>query len=466
VKPKEREPLPIAITLAAKAEAGLEISFTTREDNRPRALPLRRFLLPWAALGKHDVTTAKRDIAELLGGDWTRGRALFSSEQARCSTCHKVRGRGGDIGPDLSNLVHRDYASVFRDIHTPNAAINPDYITHTVALTDGRILLGTIRTDRDRLLVTDSEGRQTVVDRSEVEATSPSSTSIMPDGLDVALGPENLRDLLTFLLTDPLRPAAIEREGAPPPRRRSELAAVLEGSVAVENPRRLRIVLVGGPKDHGSGEHDYPAWLTRWSALFATDESVDAETADVWPAPRRLEAADVVVIYSNNPGWNAPKAIELDRFLARGGGIVLLHYAVDGHDAVGALADRIGLAWRNGKSAFRHGPLEIDFSGSEHPITRGFGRLRLVDESYWNLVGDPASVEVLGTGVEDGQPRPLFWTRQHGQGRVFVSIPGHYSWTFDDPLFRLLILRGMAWCADEPVDRFNELASLGARIGE
>ena len=93
----------------------------------------------------------------------------------------------------------------------------------------------------------------------------------------------------------------------------------------------------------------------------------------------------------------------------------MIHYAVDGHDAVDALADRIGLAWQGGKSAFRHGPLDVDFSGSKHPITRGLGKLRLVDESYWNLIGDPASVEVLGTGVEAGQSRPLFLDAQGGQ---------------------------------------------------
>jgi type 1 glutamine amidotransferase len=133
---------------------------------------------------------------------------------------------------------------------------------------------------------------------------------------------------------------------------------------------------------------------------------------------------------------------------------------------VKALADRIGLAWQGGKSAFRHGPLEVDFTRTKHPIARGFEKLQLVDESYWNLVGNPASVDVLGTGIEDGQPRPLFWAREAAKGRVFVSIPGHYTWTFDDPLFRVLILRGIAWTAKEPVDRFNELATIGARISE
>src|SRR5262249_2652311 len=105
-------------------------------------------------------------------------------------------------------------------------------------------------------------------------------------------------------------------------------------------------------------------------------------------------------------------------------------------------------------------------SRSGHPIARGFGTLRLEDESYWNLVGDPAKVEVIGTGVEEGKPQPLVWARQQGKGRVFVSIPGHYTWSFDDPLFRLLLLRGMAWVAGESVDRFNEQATLGARMAE
>ena len=356
--------------------------------------------------------------------------------------------------------MHRDYASVFRDIHTPAAAINPDFIAHTVALADGRVLSGTIRTEGTRMIVGDTTGRTTIVDRTAVEATSPSSVSIMPEGLDTALGPERLRDLLTFLLTDPLQPAALEHDGPPPPRRRAELDAVLKGSAAGRESQALRIVLAGGPKDHGPGEHDYPLWLKRWIALLATDQSLTRRDRERLACRRSSsKQADVIVFYSNNPGWDAAKAAELDRFFARGGGVVLIHYAVDGHEAVKALADRIGLAWQGGKSAFRHGPLEIDFSKSKHPITRGFEKLKLLDESYWNLVGDAASVDLIGTGIEDGQPRPLFWSRQAGAGRVFVSIPGHFTWTFDDPLFRILILRGIAWTAKEPVDRFNELAT-------
>ena len=111
----------------------------------------------------------------------------------------------------------------------------------------------------------------------------------MPEGLDTALGPARLRDLLTFLLTEPLQAAKIEHEGAPPPRRRAEVDAVLTGSKPVDNPRQLRIVLASGPKDHGPGEHDYPSWQQRWSVLLATAPSVVVETADGWPSTRQLD---------------------------------------------------------------------------------------------------------------------------------------------------------------------------------
>ena len=80
------------------------------------------------------------------------------------------------------------------------------------------------------------------------------------------------------------------------------------------------------------------------------------------------------------------------------------------------------------------------------------------------LAGELKADRILATQIEDKQPQPLFWSLEHGKGRVFVSIPGHYSWSFDDPLFRVLLLRGIAWSAHEPVDRFNDLVWPGADV--
>ena len=89
-----------------------------------------------------------------------------------------------------------------------------------------------------------------------------------------------------------------------------------------------------------------------------------------------------------------------------------------------------------------------------------------MDESYWKLTGELPKERVIASAVEEKEPRPLFWSLEHGKGRVFVSIPGHYSWTFDDPLFRVVLLRGIAWAAKEPVDRFNPLVRIGADVAK
>jgi type 1 glutamine amidotransferase len=129
------------------------------------------------------------------------------------------------------------------------------------------------------------------------------------------------------------------------------------------------------------------------------------------------------------------------------------------------MAQRIGLAALGGKIRYRHGELDIDFApGADHPIARNLSRVRWVDESYWALAGDPSKLAVLGTSVEDDQPQPQFWTVERGRGRVFVSIPGHYMWTFDDPVFRTVLLRGIAWAGRRDVDRFNALVTLDARV--
>jgi hypothetical protein len=257
------------------------------------------------------------------------------------------------------------------------------------------------------------------------------------------------------------------KETPPPPRSRAEVRAVLAGSQpAAGAVKPLHIVLVAGTKDHGRGEHDYPAWQKVWKELLGAADGVTVDSAWEWPTAEQFRKADVVVFYQKGD-WTPDRAKDTDAFLARGGGLAYLHYAVYGRTGAPGFAKRIGLSWQDGQSKFRHGPVELDLrAAGNHPITRNFGTAKFVDESYWRLAGDLQPGEVLATGVEEGRTWPLFWTREHGRGRVFVTLFGHYAWTFDDPLFRVLLLRGLAWTAREPVDRFNDLVWPGARVAE
>jgi type 1 glutamine amidotransferase len=315
------------------------------------------------------------------------------------------------------------------------------------------------------MMVGDNKGVVTAFRKSDVEQIHASSVSTMPEGLPNLLGPERLRDLMTFLLTRSPGMPDYGPGDPPPSRSRREVVAVLEGAPHPSEPtRRIFVVLVSGKKDHGPGEHDYPAWQKAWRELLAIADDVAVETAENWPSAAQLQAADVLVFYQQGT-WTPERARDMDAFLNRGGGAVYIHYAVDGGPDAPGFAQRIGLAWQGGKSKFRHGPLDLGFeSGGRHPIGRNLDRVHFHDESYWQLAGDPSRITLLASGKEDGVNQPLFWTMEPANGRVVVSIPGHFAWTFDDPLFRVLLLRGIAWAAKEPVDRFNDLVWPGARI--
>ena len=467
-EPAENEWLPLEVALeTGAAEPRLNLVWFTNEDPRPRALPIRRMFLPWAFPENTAApAAAPREIPELVGGNWLHGRRIFFGDQTGCSKCHQIAGQGGKIGPDLSNLVHRDYTSVLRDIIEPNAAINPEHIAYNIELKNGDALTGVLQSDTpEQIVLGDATGKSLSIPKEQLASMKPSTLSLMPEGLLKALSSEQVKDLLTFLLTAPLEPAPLEIKGEPPPRTRAELDAVLQGApTPSEDLKPIHILLATGPKDHGPSEHDYPLWQKRWAKLLALADQVEVDTAFDWPKPSQFQNSDVIVFYSDNPGWSAQRGRELDAFLGRGGGLVYLHYAVDGHNATAELAQRIGLAWRGGTARFRHGPLDLHLQPS-HPLARGFSRLDLIDESYWQLTGDVKNIDLLSSGREDGAAQPLLWTRESGKGRVFVSIPGHYTWTWDDPLFRILILRGIAWTAHQPMDRLSELATIGARVG-
>lgn len=201
------EPTLLTVALATGAEGGapaVRVTYECEDDPKPRTLSRDRLLLPWVPAAP-PAPGPLSNVPSLDGGDAARGAIVFKSVDAKCATCHKVRGEGENVGPDLTNLNGRDRLSVYRDIAEPSAQIRPDYVPYTVALKDGRILVGTVRAKGvDMLAVTDTEAKATLVPRVEVEELRPSATSIMPVGLVGAIGEDRLRDLIAFLTNPPI----------------------------------------------------------------------------------------------------------------------------------------------------------------------------------------------------------------------------------------------------------------------
>ncbi len=448
------------------ALAGSGLSHVLAEHRRPLALD--RMFVPWASDAPpsrvNDGSVARTDVK----GNWLHGRRVFFGDGG-CATCHTIRGEGIGFGPDLSNLVHRDRDSVLQDILKPSATINPDVTGSLVKFRDGTEASGIVDVLSDeRVVLRLPANAKLERPRRDVASVDPLKTSLMPDNVAQTLSPAQVEDLLTFLLTNPLEPTRITRldPPMPPARTRAEVAAFLPsaGGAAADASSPFRILLCVDDKDHGTDEHDYPLWQQRWAKLLALAENVTVTTAKTFPTREQFAAADVMVFYSRNSGWNPARAALLDEFQERGGGVVLLHWAMAGDKDELGYAKLVGLATGKG-SKYRHGEMELNFTGAEHPITRGFQRLKLIDETYWAFYGNESLLRVLAKATEEGAPQTQLWTHEHKNGRVFGSIPGHYMWTFDDPLYRVIVLRGIAWAAKQKdVDRLLELVPVGARL--
>lgn len=203
IQPKENRWLPLEVTFATGGgEPNLDVSWFTAEDSRPRTLPLRRILLPWAR--PHAPVAMITRVPEIEGGDWERGKKIFFGEEVACYKCHQIRGEGGSIGANLSNLIYRDYASVLRDITEPSAAINPEHIAYNVELKNGEVETGVLLTNnREEVVLGQVSGQSLTIPKEKVAGMKASAISLMPEGLLKTLNAQQQKDLMTFLLTPP-----------------------------------------------------------------------------------------------------------------------------------------------------------------------------------------------------------------------------------------------------------------------
>jgi hypothetical protein len=141
-------------------------------------------------------------------GDTEAGRRLFfSSVGARCSVCHQYSGRGGRIGPDLTQIARTNSREkIITSILQPSREIAPEFQPWVLVTTDGRSLVG-LRLpkpgDDGMEDYADPGGKKFTLPSNKIEIRSASAKSIMPDGLEQLISIADLRDLLAFLTSPP-----------------------------------------------------------------------------------------------------------------------------------------------------------------------------------------------------------------------------------------------------------------------
>ena len=238
----------------------------------------------------------------------------------------------------------------------------------------------------------------------------------------------------------------------------------------------LRVFIRSGPKTHGPGAHDHPRFLSEWVPLLNA-RGARATGAATFPTRAQLDATDVLVLHAQDAGSivDPLERKSLAEFLARGGGLVVIHAGAVSRDP-DWFKGVVGGSWREGVTKWLEGPMHLYFTDRESAITKDASNWAMDDEIYYdmdlapevrvlaaaytpkpagarNAVFQRRADELTGGGkrvsIYDFQPQMWTYERTAEGGRTpyraFVSIPGHLYENFNRPNYRSILLRGIAW---------------------
>jgi putative heme-binding domain-containing protein len=163
-----------------------------------------------AAAGKHLSLPATAGgeplppIAELVkrSGDATRGKELFAGT-GTCAKCHKVKGEGKEVGPDLSEIGTKlGKEAMYLSILDPSAGVSFNYETWALRTFDGTVLTGILvsQTD-DAVELKTAESIVHKLSKDDIDQMKKSPLSIMPVDIPKLLRAQDLVDIVEYLLT-------------------------------------------------------------------------------------------------------------------------------------------------------------------------------------------------------------------------------------------------------------------------
>jgi putative membrane-bound dehydrogenase-like protein len=154
-------------------------------------------LLKTGALGARAEVMARYAITANLLGDPRKGEAHFIQN---CTPCHSFKGHGYAVGPDLAPLADKTPSDFILAILDPSAAIEPRFVAYNIETKDDRSLTGIVKdgTATSLTLVQPGGVKETIL-RSDIVSMKASRLSLMPEGFEQAMRPQDLADLIAYL---------------------------------------------------------------------------------------------------------------------------------------------------------------------------------------------------------------------------------------------------------------------------
>jgi len=138
------------------------------------------------------------------GNNFAVGEQLF--KVAACIGCHKLNGKGNNVGPDLTKLDPKYSAvDVLEHILDPSKKIDKKFQSNLFVLTSGKVATGLVvkETDDEVHIIDNPTAPDKVrtIKKSDIDERETSTVSIMPKGVMNKLIKEEILDLLAYVIS-------------------------------------------------------------------------------------------------------------------------------------------------------------------------------------------------------------------------------------------------------------------------
>jgi putative heme-binding domain-containing protein len=147
--------------------------------------------------GANEETFRKFTAALANSRDKVHGERVFRD---LCSTCHKVRGIGAAVGPDLGAEFQRAEEAILKDVLAPNDTISAGYPTYVIDTANGQSVSGILASESaTSITLRIPTGVEQTVLRKDISRFASLPVSLMPEGLSEAMTPQDLADAIAWL---------------------------------------------------------------------------------------------------------------------------------------------------------------------------------------------------------------------------------------------------------------------------
>ncbi|MBL9136963.1 MAG: c-type cytochrome [Verrucomicrobiales bacterium] len=153
-------------------------------------------------MSDEEYSNRKAVVDQWLGrlpaiGDRRQGRSVFLR---LCSPCHRSGDLGHEVGPNLTKMSHRSVEDLLSNILDPNMAMNPTFAAYTAELIGDEEETGILAAENTEVVtLLQAQGRRIEIPRSRIQRLQSNGRSLMPEGLESGLTPQDLRDVIAFV---------------------------------------------------------------------------------------------------------------------------------------------------------------------------------------------------------------------------------------------------------------------------